>query len=289
MTEYFTSDLSQELKAARLAKGYSLDQLAEITKIQPKFLRAIEDNDEDSLPEQFYARAFAKQYAKAVGLNPDEFFEEADFDPQIINDLSHAHRDDDGVVRAGTNTTMTFKSKFRGWIPKIWLLIILAVGLFLAWFVVTRVSSGSNQSGSNSQVEVTSSSVPQSSSSAASSSSNKNALTMGTAQTNVAQLTTTYNVASQLTNDHKLLVKAQNGGTTLKVTDGTGKVLYNAWMNQNTEQTIDLPANTPIINIQLSQVSHADLTLNDSQHVDIPNLPTNPAATTWNVVLNFNK
>ncbi|GAP02808.1 putative transcriptional regulator [Fructobacillus pseudoficulneus] len=286
MTEYLESELSQQLKEARLGKGYSIEQLSELTKIQPRFLEAIEDGDLDVLPGKFYARAFAKQYAEAVGLNPDDLFDDVEFDPQVLGDMSHAHRDEDGVVRAGVNNTQTFKSRFRGWIPKIWLAIIVLAVILVAWFVVTRASSGSNQSNSNTQVEVASSSVPQSS--VSSSSSNKAAINLGTAQTNTAQLTTTYNVAGQLASDHKLVAKGQDGGSNLKVTDGTGKVLFNGWMNQNDEKTVDLPANTPIVNIQVTQVSHVNLTINN-QHIDLPNLPTNPAATTWNVVLNLNK
>ncbi|NLS38124.1 helix-turn-helix domain-containing protein [Fructobacillus tropaeoli] len=289
MAEYLASEVSQQLREARLEKGYTIDQLAEMTKIQPRFLQAIEDGDQDVLPGQFYARAFAKQFAEAVGLNPDDLLDEVQFDPQVTSDLSHAHRDEDGVVRAGVNNSEAFKSRFRGFIPRIWIAIIVVAILLVAWFVVTRASSGSNSSNGGNQVEVASSSVPQSSSSSVVSSSSANGgINLGTATTNTAQLTTTYTVGGQLANTHTIVAKGQNGGSMFKVTDGTGKVLYNAWLNQTDEKSVEIPANTAIVNIQVSQVSHVNLTINN-QHIDLPNLPTNPAPTTWNVVLNLNK
>lgn len=69
------TELGARLKEARLAKGYSIDDLQEITKIQKRYLTGIEEGNYSTMPGAFYVRAFIKQYAEAVGLNGDELLE----------------------------------------------------------------------------------------------------------------------------------------------------------------------------------------------------------------------
>lgn len=69
-------EIGEKLKEAREAKGLSLESLQETTKIQKRYLIAIEEGNLHILPGKFYARAFIKEYAHAVGLNSDELFEE---------------------------------------------------------------------------------------------------------------------------------------------------------------------------------------------------------------------
>ena len=64
--------LGDRLKEARAAKGYSLDDLQSITKIQKRYLSGIENEDYSMMPGAFYVRAFIKQYSEAVGLDSDE-------------------------------------------------------------------------------------------------------------------------------------------------------------------------------------------------------------------------
>lgn len=69
-------DVGARLKEARIAKGLSLDSLQETTKIQKRYLVAIEEGNFHLLPGKFYARAFIKEYATAVGIDPSELLEE---------------------------------------------------------------------------------------------------------------------------------------------------------------------------------------------------------------------
>ncbi|EUJ46412.1 DNA-binding domain-containing protein [Listeria riparia FSL S10-1204] len=70
------TELGEKLKQARHAKGLSLDDLQQITKIQKRYLVAIEEGNYAVMPGKFYARAFIKQYAEAVDLNSEELFQE---------------------------------------------------------------------------------------------------------------------------------------------------------------------------------------------------------------------
>ncbi|MUG88323.1 helix-turn-helix domain-containing protein [Paenibacillus timonensis] len=70
------SELGQQLREARLARGLSLDDIQEMTKIRKRYLEAIEMGDYKVLPGSFYVRAFIKTYAETVGLDADELLAE---------------------------------------------------------------------------------------------------------------------------------------------------------------------------------------------------------------------
>jgi cytoskeletal protein RodZ len=70
------TELGKKLKEAREAKGLSLDDLQSLTKIQKRYLLGIEEGNYSMIPGKFYVRAFIKQYAEAVGLSPEEIFEQ---------------------------------------------------------------------------------------------------------------------------------------------------------------------------------------------------------------------
>ncbi|WP_281658018.1 helix-turn-helix domain-containing protein [Halobacillus sp. Cin3] len=69
-------EIGARLKEARETKGLSLEDLQETTKIQKRYLQAIESNDFQVLPGKFYTRAFIREYASAVGLDPEQVMEE---------------------------------------------------------------------------------------------------------------------------------------------------------------------------------------------------------------------
>lgn len=73
---FFLTELGTRLKEARLAKGYSLEDLQEITKIQKRYLIGIEEGNYSIMPGSFYVRAFIKQYAEAVGLEAEQVLTE---------------------------------------------------------------------------------------------------------------------------------------------------------------------------------------------------------------------
>jgi len=62
---------TDELKKHREKAGISLQNVAAKTRIDIKFLEALEDGNFNFLPD-IYVKAFIKQYAKVVGLDEDE-------------------------------------------------------------------------------------------------------------------------------------------------------------------------------------------------------------------------
>jgi transcriptional regulator with XRE-family HTH domain len=62
---------AEQLRKARLKKGASLQQIAAKSRIDIKFLEAIDNGNFGFLPE-LYVKAFIKQYAKAIDLDEQE-------------------------------------------------------------------------------------------------------------------------------------------------------------------------------------------------------------------------
>jgi len=66
---------AEKLKRTREKAGITLQRVSAKTRIDIKFLEAIEQGDIDFLPE-LYVKAFIKQYAKVIGLDEDETLQE---------------------------------------------------------------------------------------------------------------------------------------------------------------------------------------------------------------------
>lgn len=60
---------SSLLKNTRLDKEYELSDIAKKLKINPKYLKAIEDDDVSNFPQEPYCSLMVKEYADYLGLN----------------------------------------------------------------------------------------------------------------------------------------------------------------------------------------------------------------------------
>jgi cytoskeletal protein RodZ len=137
------TELGNRLKEARLAKGLSLEDLQSITKIQKRYLIGIEEGNYSSMPGNFYVRAFVKQYAEALQLNPDEIFE------TYKNEIPATHNEDlpEQLSRVKSRKTVTEgSSKIFDIIPKVLIgvFVIGAAGLLYYFFVNYDGGDGSN-------------------------------------------------------------------------------------------------------------------------------------------------
>jgi cytoskeletal protein RodZ len=61
--------IGQELKRARDLKGIPLEEIAETTKINLRFLRWLEEDRFELLPGKFFTRGIIRSYAKFLGLD----------------------------------------------------------------------------------------------------------------------------------------------------------------------------------------------------------------------------
>lgn len=64
------------LRLEREWRGISLETIASVTRVNPELWEGLERNDFSRWPTGIFARAFVRDYARAVGLDADEVVEE---------------------------------------------------------------------------------------------------------------------------------------------------------------------------------------------------------------------
>ena len=131
--------LGDRLKEARTAKGYTLDDLQSITKIQKRYLAGIENEDFGSMPGSFYVRAFIKQYAEAVGLDADEML-------SLYRDSSGAIKPEEDERQLASPTISRRGSTRRNdqltqIMPKVFVALFIVIIIVVAWFLYTNNAS----------------------------------------------------------------------------------------------------------------------------------------------------
>lgn len=69
-------ELGKSLREARERKGYTINQLAEMTHMVPSRIDDIENEDFSKIAAPIYGRGFIKLYCEAVGIEPKEYIDE---------------------------------------------------------------------------------------------------------------------------------------------------------------------------------------------------------------------
>ncbi|MEW5321179.1 RodZ domain-containing protein [Geobacillus thermoleovorans] len=129
------TELGKRLREAREEKNMSLDELQEMTKIQKRYLIGIEEGNYAIMPGNFYVRAFIRQYAEAVGLDPDELFE------QYKQDIPQSYQDDipQTLSRVKTRQQLSAEgAKWLDWLPKVIVAVVVIGAAVLVWVLLQR-------------------------------------------------------------------------------------------------------------------------------------------------------
>lgn len=149
-------EIGSRLKEAREAKKLSLEDVQGKTKIQTRYLDAIEKGNFDIMPGAFYVRAFIKEYASAVGLDPEKLMEEHNNElPSPTDDPSIQY----SRVQRSRNTAGGSSTKTSGFLSFLPTLIIIIVGIgliFTIWSFLQspeETDSGTNRSNTEEGVE----------------------------------------------------------------------------------------------------------------------------------------
>lgn len=150
-------EIGKKLQKARQAKGYTLDDLQQITKIQKRYLIAIEDEKFDELPGDFYVRAFVKQYADTVGLDGDDLLKEYENDLPKAKTAEYSDHIAQAVEsRASQRKTIGNQvSRSRRYVPTIIITVVIILVLAAIWFTaIARSHRDSSTRIDNSSVSV---------------------------------------------------------------------------------------------------------------------------------------
>lgn len=86
------ASFGEELRREREIRGISLKEISDATKISRRFLEALERNDHKTLPAQVFTRGFVREYARYVGLSPEE----------MVNRYNFASANDDRIEKPPT-------------------------------------------------------------------------------------------------------------------------------------------------------------------------------------------
>ncbi|WP_308888903.1 helix-turn-helix domain-containing protein [Weissella confusa] len=307
MNEERNSVIGQELQKARLDKGLSLDDIQQTTKIQKRYLAAIENGQFDQLPGAFYERAFVRQYANAVGLDVADFMKNHDITTETVEpDLSGARVDADNVTRAGMHKVEeTAADKTRQMMPKILIGVAVIAIIAVIWAVVASFAGSAKQQSKNeSSVSVTTSKVSSVSSSSESKSTtdeskkssskkesskkessekkddNKVDLGTGAATGN----TVTYAAVKAPADKDMTLNLKSTGASWIQVKDAAGTVLWNGTLPANGNQDVKIPASVTGISVSIGNATVTKMSLDGS---DV-NLMNNNAIV-WNANMTFQR
>ncbi|PKR83585.1 helix-turn-helix domain-containing protein [Heyndrickxia camelliae] len=280
------TELGSRLKEARKAKGLSLDDLQEITKIQKRYLRGIEEGNYDSIPGKFYVRAFIKQYAEAVGLESEQIFEE------FKSEVPVTHNDDisEQISRVQSRRSVSAgTSKVFNILPTILVVVFIVAAAFLIWVLVQKFSGSGqaenqNVNNNSSQVKVKEtgqSNTAKSNNNAdnsqktnsenANTKKDKNETTDTKDETKPEQelkvdSTSGINTTYKLSNTDKFkLTVSSTGRTWILVKNGiNGKTIYTGTLNENEKQTFDF-SNESQAYISIGNVPNTEILVNDQK------------------------
>ncbi|MGF2054916.1 helix-turn-helix domain-containing protein [Vagococcus fluvialis] len=137
--------IGEKLQKARIDRGLTIGDLQKITKIQRRYLEAIEENDFDAMPSDYYKRTFIRQFAEAVGLNPRPLLRRLDGKPEeeeLTNTMALS-MPVKGSRKSKYNETNTKKSLIASYIPVALLVLVVAAIIgTIGWAIMLDSEKG---------------------------------------------------------------------------------------------------------------------------------------------------
>lgn len=268
------ADIGDKLRSARKAKGMSIEDVEKITKIQRRYLTAIENDDFDQLPGDFYVRAFIRQFADVVGLNGKELL--ADYKSEVpeAKPEEYVENSIDNKSERIKETTNSHKGLWRNYLPQIATVVGVVLVILVVYIVYTRFFTGTNQQSANQAENVTVSSHIKSSKSKASS-KKKSAPKTTTSEVKISSLGNNSYRVSGLKSDRTLTLGTTKNDVWAQILVN-GSSVWQGTLKANEKHSVQLPENVNNVSVQMGNSVSTTLTL-AGKKVNAHNA-TNPAS-----------
>lgn len=115
----------------RELKKLDLDEIYQATKIQKKYLIAIEDGDMSIFSAEIYYKGFMKSYAKYLGLDEELLADEYEKSKNIISDMSSGEEKDNSKKEEIKDIPKPKKERKPSETKKLLIILLIAVCLLL--------------------------------------------------------------------------------------------------------------------------------------------------------------
>ena len=249
------ADIGDKLKSAREAKGLSIADIEKATKIQSRYLEAIEKNEFDKLPGDFYVRAFICQYAQVVGLDGKELLSDYHDDVPEAKPDEYVENSIDNKSEEVRETTDNKKNLWKNYLPRIAIGLGVIIVILVVYVLYARLSSGGQKNqADNNDVTV--------SSQKSSSSSSKKAKKVVVNKVKVTKVSDNEYRVTGLNKNRRLVVRAgenQNISAGVQVNGNA-----NSWQSTllaNQKHTMTLPSNAERVVITLGNDNGTSITI----------------------------
>ncbi|KQL39396.1 hypothetical protein AN960_10600 [Bacillus sp. FJAT-25509] len=281
------TELGKYLREAREAKGLSIDDVQELTKIQKRYLEAIEEGNYEILPGQFYVRAFIRQYAETIGVDVSGFLTEkpAVEESTVVNTVEEVKHEEipsrASKLKEPLNNVKS--SRIMDYLPRI-LVAILILGICIAIYMMfpsknDGKSADTNQSQTNSNSE-----IEKPKNNALDQAKTNNTKKTGKPKNDVteqppAQKITVDSAAGKRTTislsgtDVFKLEVVANGESYVDLKNADGKMFYSGILKQGQTQNYDLTQENEVT-VNIGASNNVELRIND-EVFKYPVSPTN--------------
>lgn len=138
-------EIGERLKEARENMEITIEEASGDLKIEPSLLEKIEEGDRNAFKDILYLKNYIRDYAKYLGLNPDEMIEEFneylfDYTSKIsLDDIKSANKGNREVKKVSqvvSPYTIERKQQYNIPIFLIYALIILIIGIIIYCIVL---------------------------------------------------------------------------------------------------------------------------------------------------------